>query len=75
MSAEVIIDDNGNTVSTLYHENDENGSQFWPFDQDFFILLNLAVGGNMGGEVIDNSAFPQDLKIDFVRVSQRGCNE
>ena len=75
LSAEVIIDDNGNTVSTLYHENDENGSEFWPFDQDFFILLNLAVGGNMGGEVIDNSAFPQDLKIDYVRVSQRGCNE
>ena len=47
LSAQVIIDDNGNTVSTLYHENDENGSEFWPFDQDFFILLNLAVGGNM----------------------------
>ena len=75
LSAQVIIDDNGNTVSTLYHENDENGSEFWPFDQEFFIILNLAVGGNMGGEIIDNSAFPQDLKIDYVRVSQRGCNE
>ena len=35
--------------------------------------FDLAIGGNMGGETIDNSSFPQDFEIDYVQVSQRGC--
>ena len=68
-----VSDDLGNSETTLYHENDSNGFEYWPFDQDFFIILNLAIGGNMGGDTIDNSSFPQDLEIDYVQVSQRGC--
>ena len=59
----------------MTHENEQNGPAFWPFDQDFFIILNLAVGGNMGGEIIDNGSFPQDFEIDYVRVSQKGCHQ
>jgi len=45
------------------------GSGMWPFDQKFHILLNIAVGGSWGGICpIDNSSFPQEMKIDFVRV-------
>ena len=73
LQADVIVDESGSSVSTMTHQNEQNGSPFWPFDQDFFILLNLAIGGNMGGETIDNASFPQDFKIDYVRVSQRGC--
>ena len=41
----------------------------WPFDQGFHIILNLAIGGNWGGICpIDNSSFPQEMKVDFVRV-------
>jgi hypothetical protein len=41
----------------------------WPFDQDFHIILNLAIGGSWGGICeIDNSSFPQEMKVDFVRV-------
>lgn len=39
----------------------------FPFDQDFFLILNLAIGGGLGGTV-DNSIFPQAFEIDYVRV-------
>ena len=43
----------------------------WPFDQPFFFILNVAVGGNWGGaQGIDNSIFPQSMEIDYVRVYQ-----
>ena len=43
----------------------------WPFDRDFRILLNLAVGGNWGGQQgVDESIWPQRLEIDYVRVFQ-----
>ncbi|THH36543.1 glycoside hydrolase family 16 protein [Neolewinella litorea] len=40
----------------------------WPFDQPFYILFNLAVGGNFGGHNVDDSVFPQEYIIDYVRV-------
>ena len=44
----------------------------WPFDKDFRILLNIAVGGNWGGRKgVDESIWPQRLEIDYVRVFQR----
>jgi len=43
----------------------------WPFDQPGFFVLNLAVGGTWGGaQGVDNSIFPQNLEIDYVRVYQ-----
>ena len=43
----------------------------WPFDKDFRILLNVAVGGNWGGQKgVDESIWPQRLEIDYVRVFQ-----
>ena len=43
----------------------------WPFDKDFRILLNTAVGGNWGGQKgVDESIWPQRLEIDYVRVFQ-----
>ena len=43
----------------------------WPFDQDFHLLLNIAVGGTWGGaEGIDPSIFPQQMVVDYVRVYQ-----
>lgn len=45
-----------------------------PFNQRFHLLLNLAVGGNWAGQVndtgIDESVFPQEMQIDYVRVYQ-----
>jgi hypothetical protein len=43
----------------------------WPFDRDFQILLNVAVGGNWGGQKgVDESIWPQRMEIDYVRVLQ-----
>ena len=39
----------------------------WPFDQDFHFLLNVAVGGNLGGPV-NNSMLPATMEVDYVRV-------
>lgn len=43
----------------------------WPFDQPFFLILNLAVGGNWGGsQGVDESIWPQRMEVDYVRVYQ-----
>lgn len=41
-----------------------------PFDQRFFIILNLAVGGNWPGSPNSATTFPQQLIVDYVRVYQ-----
>ncbi|MBC7607041.1 MAG: glycoside hydrolase family 16 protein [Burkholderiales bacterium] len=42
----------------------------WPFNQPFYIILNLAIGGDFGGPEVDDSIFPQSFIIDYVRVYQ-----
>jgi beta-glucanase (GH16 family) len=41
-----------------------------PFDVDFHLLLNLAVGGNWPGPPDSTTSFPQELAVDYVRVYQ-----
>ena len=41
-----------------------------PFDQDFYLLVNVAVGGNWPGRPDETSVFPQMLYVDYVRVYQ-----
>jgi len=43
----------------------------WVFDQDFFLLLNLAVGGVFGGNPDETTPFPAEYAIDHVRVFER----
>ena len=42
------------------------------FGAPFFILLNLAVGGNWPGGAVDQNAFPARMYVDYVRVYQDG---
>ena len=42
-----------------------------PFNQRFHILLNVAVGGNWPGNPDATTVFPQQMKVDYVRVFQR----
>jgi beta-glucanase (GH16 family) len=44
------------------------GTAAWPFDQNFFLIFNLAVGGNFGGNPNASTVFPQTLEVDYVRV-------
>ena len=43
----------------------------WVYDHPFFLLLNLAVGGNLPGSPRDSTMFPQRMLVDFVRVYSR----
>jgi beta-glucanase (GH16 family) len=44
----------------------------WPFDQPMHLLLNIAVGGDWGGQRgIAAGSFPAQLEIDYVRVFQQ----
>lgn len=40
----------------------------WVYDQPFFILLNVAVGGNFVGFPTSGTPFPQSMYVDYVRV-------
>ena len=54
--------------------NENNGWQTWPYDQPFHIILNIAVGGAWGraGGPIDDTIFPQQMLVDYVRVYEQG---
>ena len=39
-----------------------------PFDQAFYLVMNVAVGGNFPGAPNDETRFPAELVVDFVRV-------
>ena len=48
------------------------GDREWVFDHPFFIILNLALGGTLGGTIALDTEFPQYMYVDYVRVYQRG---
>jgi beta-glucanase (GH16 family) len=50
--------------------NEGNGVDYYPFIAPQFLLLNLAIGGNMGGNKNDDRIFPCSMEIDYVRVYQ-----
>ena len=57
--------------NTLYFtfKNEKTGYAEWPFDKRFYLILNLAVGGNWGGmHGIGDNVFPGKFLIDYVRV-------
>lgn len=56
----------------LYHRvtpKDVTGE--WVFNQPFFLLLNVAVGGNFVGFPTAATPFPQSMYIDYVKVYQQ----
>ena len=53
-------------------ENGVNGTS--EFHNDFFILLNMAIGGNWPGFSVDATAFPAKMYVDYVRVYQDGIS-
>ncbi|MGB1670508.1 MAG: family 16 glycosylhydrolase [Flavobacteriales bacterium] len=51
-------------------DNNVTGSQPYPFDNPFFFILNIAVGGQWPGYPDDTTEFPQFMAVDYVRVFQ-----
>ncbi len=52
----------------LSKTNVDVGTLLWPFDQNFHLILNLAVGGNLPGNPNGSTVFPQTFEVDYVRV-------
>ena len=49
--------------------NEGTGKECWPFDEPQYLLLNIAIGGDWGGQKgIDDAIFPQKMIVDYVRV-------
>lgn len=53
-----------------------------PFNTDFYLILNLAVGGNLTGNSVDDASLPGEMEVEYVRVFKcaydradgKGCN-
>jgi beta-glucanase (GH16 family) len=52
------------------YPNPGSGRREWPFDAPHYLILNIAVGGGLGGPV-DDTIFPLRMEIEHVRVYQR----
>ncbi len=64
------VDDPSNVYAT-YTPASLTAGGIWPFDsQNFFLILNLAVGGDWPGPPNASSVFPQEMLVDYVRVYQ-----
>ena len=54
------------------YSNDNSGNAGWPFDSPQYLILNIAVGGDWGGQQgVNDAIFPVRMEVDYVRVYQR----
>ena len=49
----------------------DSGWQQWPYDQNFYIILNLAISSHFMTCSTEDNLFPQKLEIDYIRVYQK----
>jgi beta-glucanase (GH16 family) len=59
------------TQNKWYSKGTDNAANFSypaPFDQEFYLVMNLAVGGWFDGEVDETTVFPSQMEVDYVRV-------
>lgn len=68
----IALSVDGHLLNKVPLEKLENkdGSGFNPFRQPHYMLLNLAIGGDSGGDVTQTS-FPRRFEVDYVRVYQK----
>lgn len=63
----LLYEDQTNWWSSSNTSNTETNAYPAPFNQPFYIIMNVAVGGTLGG-TISNSSFPADMQVDYVRL-------
>lgn len=63
--------DSSNNFWNLNSWSPDNVTFPKPFDQPFFLIIDLAVGGSWGGPADNITVFPQQVLVDWVRVYQR----
>ena len=69
-SIEFFVDGESACVFRKSDDIEDQSEAAWPFDQPFHLILNIAVGGGLGGE-IDESALPYHMEVEYVRVYQK----
>lgn len=57
------------TKTFTYPKLENADDQQWPFDQEFYIILNQALGGSWVGDIL-NEDLPVQMMVDWVRVYQ-----
>ena len=56
----------------LSYDNRGLGRDDWPYNDPFYIIFNLAWGGDWGGsQGVDENALPATMEVDYVRVFQK----
>jgi len=61
-----------NNVVYNSFKNEHLSTAEWPFDQPFYLILNLAIGGNWGGKMgVDDAIFPATMEVDYVRIFEK----
>lgn len=60
----------GNVYSTK--TTADTGGNKWVFDHPFYLILNVAVGGNWPGSPDGSTQFPQQMVVDYVHVTTSG---
>ena len=56
----------------LSYDNRGLGRDDWPYNDPFYIIFNLAWGGDWGGQQgVDENALPVTMEVDYVRVFQK----
>ncbi|RSK37601.1 glycoside hydrolase family 16 protein [Hymenobacter metallilatus] len=53
-----------------YYQFTGSDASPFPFNNPFFVILNVAVGGNFDGNPDGSTTFPQQMQVDYVRYYQ-----
>ncbi len=63
------VDGDKVTTYTRGEQGRDASPRGWPFDQPFYLIINLAIGGTLGG-IVDGDCFPQDFKVRDIKIYQ-----
>ncbi|MBK7173138.1 MAG: glycoside hydrolase family 16 protein [Bacteroidales bacterium] len=56
----------------VYHYQPEvKNAENWPFDKPCYFIFNIAIGGNWGGPVVDDTLFPATMTVDWIKAYQK----
>lgn len=67
---EFYVDGKSQCCFNKTDDKEDQSETAWPFDQPFYLLFNIAVGGSLGGEVFEEE-LPFVMEVDYVRVYQK----
>ncbi len=65
-----LFDDKEECVYKRTDDPEHMGEDGWPFDKPYHLILNIAVGGGLGGE-IDEETLPYEMQVEYVKVYQK----